>query len=97
MASIQDDDAPQVKRDVNEVVAAAITLDEIVRREHSLGFVAAVKLYPAAVAWSMFVSIGVVMLAFDPQLLGNFFAMPQFQKDFGYLYDGEVSYPFCSV
>jgi len=65
-------------------------LAEAIRYEHSLSFREAVKLYPAAIAWSAFVSIGVIMLAFDPQLLGNFFAMPQFTKDFGYLHDGEV-------
>lgn len=27
--------------------------------------------------------------AFDPQLLGNLYATPAFQKDFGYLYEGE--------
>ena len=66
-------------------------LAEAIRYEHSLTFREAVKLYPAAIAWSAFVSIGVIMLAFDPQLLGNFFAMPQFTKDFGYLHDEDVS------
>lgn len=28
------------------------------------------------------------MTAFDPQLLGNLYATPAFQKDFGYLYNG---------
>ena len=68
----------------------AAVLAEAIRYEHSLTFREAVKLYPAAIAWSAFVSIGVIMLAFDPQLLGNFFAMPQFTKDFGYMHEGEV-------
>ncbi|KAK1758152.1 maltose permease MAL31-like protein 8 [Echria macrotheca] len=63
-------------------------LDEAIEFEHSLGFIEACKLYPAAIGWSVFVSLGVIMLAFDPQLLGNLYAMPQFTEDFGYLFDG---------
>src|SRR2546421_993988 len=38
--------------------------------EHSLDFLTAVKLYPKAIGWSVFFSLGVIMLAFDPQLVG---------------------------
>ncbi|KAI1851754.1 hypothetical protein JX266_003216 [Neoarthrinium moseri] len=69
--------------------AGDVAISEAVHQEHHLGFVEAVKLYPTAVGWSAFVSIGVVMLAFDPQLLGNLYATPQFQRDFGYEYEGE--------
>lgn len=68
------------------------TLHDALDFERNLGFMDACKLYPAAIGWSVFVSLGVIMLAFDPQLLGNLYAMPQFQKDFGYLFDGNVSY-----
>jgi hypothetical protein len=54
-------------------------LAEAIAFEHNLTFAQAVKLYPAAIGWSAFVSIGVIMLAFDPQLLGNLYATPQFQ------------------
>ena len=67
-------------------------LAEAIAFEHNLTLTEAVKLYPAAIAWSGFVSIGVIMLAFDPQLLGNLYATPQFQMDFGYMYEGEVCY-----
>jgi MFS transporter, SP family, general alpha glucoside:H+ symporter len=30
-----------------------------------------------------------MMTAYDPQVLGNLFAMPAFQREFGYLYAGE--------
>ncbi|GKT69755.1 maltose permease [Colletotrichum tofieldiae] len=63
-------------------------LAEAIRLEHNLTFSQAVKLYPAAIGWSAFVSLGVIMLAFDPQLLGNLYATPQFQRDFGYEYEG---------
>lgn len=76
------------------VLSDSTVLTEAINQEHELGFIEAVKLYPQAVGWSAFVSIGVIMLAFDPQLLGNLYATPQFQRDFGYEYNGEVS---CSL
>lgn len=70
--------------------AAAAAAAEAVYQEHTLTFWEAIKLYPTAVGWSLFVSIGVIMLAFDPQIVGSMYAMPQFQKDFGYEHNGEV-------
>jgi hypothetical protein len=66
-------------------------LIEAIRAEHQMGFLEALKLYPKAIGWSAYVSMGVIMLAFDPQLIGNLYAMPQFQKDFGNLSGDEVS------
>ncbi|XMA12852.1 hypothetical protein WAI453_005643 [Rhynchosporium graminicola] len=57
--------------------------------EHQMGFFEATKLYPGAVGWSIFFSLGIIMTAFDPQLLGGMYATPSFQKDFGYLFEGE--------
>jgi len=39
------------------------------------------------------------MTAFDPQLLGSLYATPAFQRDFGYLFEGEyiVSAPWQYV
>jgi MFS transporter, SP family, general alpha glucoside:H+ symporter len=61
--------------------------------EPDLTFSQAVRLYPAAIGWSVYVSLGVIMLAFDPQLLGNLYATPRFQFDFGYEYEGIVWHP----
>ncbi|KAF6825786.1 Maltose permease MAL31-like protein 8 [Colletotrichum plurivorum] len=77
--------APDAKP--TEAVASA----EGIRNEHELTFSRALRLYPAAIGWSAFVSLGVIMLAFDPQLLGNLYATPQFQRDFGYEYEGSIS------
>jgi sugar porter (SP) family MFS transporter len=68
-----------------------VGLAEAIAFEHNLTFADAVKLYPAAIGWSAFVSIGVIMLAFDPQLLGNLYATPQFQKDFGHEFQGSYT------
>ncbi|KAL1858065.1 hypothetical protein VTK73DRAFT_7970 [Phialemonium thermophilum] len=64
-------------------------LAEAIQLEHSLTFSDALRLYPTAIGWSAFVSLGVIMLAFDPQLLGNLYATDQFQRDFGYLFEGQ--------
>lgn len=58
--------------------------------EKDLRFADALRLYPRAVGWSVFFSIGVIMLAFDPQLLGSLYAMPAFQRDFGEAYGDAV-------
>jgi hypothetical protein len=58
-------------------------------QEHSLTFREAVRLYPKAIGWSLFFSLGIIMTAFDPQLLGQLFATPKFQRDFGYKFQGE--------
>ena len=73
--------------------SADAELVEAIRAEHELSFLAAVKLYPKAIGWSAYVSMGVIMLAFDPQLVGNLYATPQFARDFGYEYKGEVRIP----
>ncbi|KAI1630416.1 MFS sugar transporter-like protein [Exophiala viscosa] len=63
---------------------ARIAADE----EHGHSFFKALKLYPAAVGWSLFFSLGVIMCGFDPQVIGQLYAVPKFQRDFGYLYEG---------
>jgi hypothetical protein len=52
--------------------------------EHQMTFMQAIKIYPKAMAWSVFFSLGVIMTGFDPQLLGSLYAEPAFQRDFGY-------------
>lgn len=81
-----DDDA--ITKPANAIGQTTTTVLAI-EAEHNLTFTQACRLYPAAIGWSVFVSLGVIMLAFDPQLLGNLYATPQFQRDFGYLYNGE--------
>lgn len=83
---------PEVPVEVRKLSIHAEHADEIAEAiavEHTLSFWEAVKLYPKAIGWSMYFSMGVIMLSFDPQLLGNLYAMPAFQKDFGYIFEGE--------
>lgn len=55
-------------------------------QEYRLSFLESLKLYPTALGWSIFFSVGIVMTAFDQQLLGLLFATPAFQREFGYEY-----------
>ncbi|KAH7102200.1 general substrate transporter [Auriculariales sp. MPI-PUGE-AT-0066] len=81
------------KGDVTSDAVRDGQLADAIRSEHEMTFREALRLYPKAIFWSAYVSIGVIMLAFDPQLIGNLYATPQFQKDFGHLYQGEYNIP----
>ncbi|PHH68273.1 hypothetical protein CDD82_683 [Ophiocordyceps australis] len=70
-------------------VRGGTEFEQAIENEHQLGFAQAVRLYPKAIGWCLFVSIGIIMIAFDQQLLGNLYSTPQFQRDFGRPYGDE--------
>lgn len=89
---MSDDQANIFTGDVlkGDVIVGAIGGEEAreaTAREHQLKFVEALKLYPTAVGWSVFFSMGIIMTAFDPQLIGQLYAVPKFKRDFGYEYE----------
>lgn len=103
-ADIKDKEAPVEVRKVSTQQENAEVLKEAIEHEHALTFLEALKCYPKAIGWSMYFSLGVIMLcecmcpckrhdtanaveAFDPQLIGNLYAMPAFQRDFGYPFE----------
>ncbi|KFY68782.1 hypothetical protein V498_10571 [Pseudogymnoascus sp. VKM F-4517 (FW-2822)] len=47
----------------------------------------AVRKYPKAIAYSMVLSLCIIMEGYDTSLIGSFFALPQFRKKFGVLLD----------
>ena len=59
----------------------------------ALSFFETLKLYPAAVGWCLFFSLGIIMCAFDAQLMGNLYATPAFQRDFGRKYHDQYIIP----
>lgn len=78
----------------SSVVIGAIAGEDVrtaTDNEHKMSLLESFRLYPAAAGWSLFFSMGVIMTAFDPQLLTSLYAVPAFQKDFGYLYEGSNS------
>jgi SP family general alpha glucoside:H+ symporter-like MFS transporter len=51
--------------------------------EHAMSVRDALRLYPKAVAFSMILSLALVMEGYDTALLGAFYALPQFQEKYG--------------
>lgn len=91
---IQSSDADPLKDNAAVIAEAPVEeLDEnaqlAAKTEHSLTFLQAISLYRGAAFWSVFFCIGQLMTAFDPQVMGNLFAMPAFQREFGYSYQGQ--------
>lgn len=54
-------------------------------QEHKMSIFKAIRLYPKAVGWSVLLSTALIMEGYDTLLIGNFFALPQFQRRFGAL------------
>ncbi|KAJ4291286.1 hypothetical protein N0V88_006289 [Collariella sp. IMI 366227] len=51
--------------------------------EHSLTVRSALKAYPFAVAWSLIVSMSIIMEGYDTILIGSLYAYPSYAKRFG--------------
>ena len=75
-------DVPQNR---HHVIGDNVTMNTTAQ-EPQLSFFETLKLYPTALGYSVFFSLGIVMTAFDQQLLGSLFAVPAFQQKFGYEY-----------
>ncbi|KAF2101753.1 general substrate transporter [Rhizodiscina lignyota] len=93
------DEDPEHNSGKGNVVIGAIAGAEVrdaTEKEHKMSLLEALRIYPAAAGWSLFFSMGVIMTAFDPQLLTSLYAVPAFQRDFGYLFKGQyiVSAPW---
>lgn len=57
--------------------------DRATNIEHELGYWEAFKIYRKGAFWSMFISLSIIMRAYDIEISGNFFALPAFQQHFG--------------
>ena len=51
--------------------------------EKNMGVIEAIRKYPKAVAFSMTLSLCVIMEGYDTALLGSFYGLPQFRERFG--------------
>lgn len=63
---------------IDEQMAIEATLSE-----HNLTTWQALVKYRKAAAWSMLVSLSIIMRAYDIEITGNFFALPAFKRHFG--------------
>lgn len=64
---------------------ATLSLDakDATDKEHRMTLRQALKLYPKAIGWSIFLSSAVAMEGYDIVLIASFFAFPPFTKQFG--------------
>ncbi|OBT53197.1 hypothetical protein VE04_07335 [Pseudogymnoascus sp. 24MN13] len=51
--------------------------------QKNMSIMEAVRKYPKAIAYSMILSLCIIMEGYDTSLIGSFFALPQFRKRFG--------------
>lgn len=58
--------------------------DRGTRTEHELSTWDALKIYRKGAFWSMFISLSIIMRAYDIEISGNFYALPAFQQHFGF-------------
>jgi hypothetical protein len=61
--------------------------------EHEVGKLASLRQYPIACLWCIYTVWCVLLVSFENQAAGNVISIPEFRKDFGYLYDGEWTLP----
>ncbi|CAI4056971.1 alpha-glucoside permease SKDI_04G0030 [Saccharomyces kudriavzevii IFO 1802] len=73
-------DDNKVITDILDATQDAKDADESERR---MPLVKALKTYPKAAAWSLLVSTTLIMEGYDTAILGAFYALPVFQRDFG--------------
>ncbi|RAO70385.1 uncharacterized protein BHQ10_006397 [Talaromyces amestolkiae] len=60
--------------------------------EHSQSLWQALSANRKAVAWSMLISLSIIMEGYDLVLIGNFFAYPEFTKKYGVDYGGTIGW-----
>jgi len=83
--AVQDVENPLTDSDsVQEWKRIKQDADLATKDEHSMTFATAVKRYPKAVAWSMVVSMCIIMDGYDTALMSSLFAFPAFQKKYGH-------------
>ncbi|KAK5110936.1 hypothetical protein LTR62_005474 [Meristemomyces frigidus] len=68
------------KADVADYKADAILAENA---EHNMTVLGAVKAYPMASFWAFVMSCTIIMESYDVFLIGNFVALPAFQRQFG--------------
>ncbi|KAM3075753.1 hypothetical protein ACMFMG_007879 [Clarireedia jacksonii] len=77
------------KAKVSDYKADAV---EAENAEHNMGVLEAVRAYPMASFWAFIMSFTIIMESYCVFLMGNFLALPAFQRDFGIYHASTNSY-----
>jgi len=83
---VQDDSNPETRHATSKGVADEAR--QATAAEHSMPFFQAVKTHRKAMAWAFIVSWGIMMGAYDSNVMGGFLAQKAFRKHFGQYYQG---------
>ncbi|SCU87747.1 LAME_0D11320g1_1 [Lachancea meyersii CBS 8951] len=75
-----DDESHHVATQLIDATEEAREADE---SERNMPLMQALKTYPKAAAWSLLVSTTLIMEGYDTAIIGAFFALPIFQRNFG--------------
>jgi MFS transporter, SP family, general alpha glucoside:H+ symporter len=68
---------------VENFAGLSIEAKDATTKEHQMGFLQAIKLYPKAVGWSILLSTAIVMEGYDIVLLNTFYGLPRFNQKYG--------------
>ena len=60
------------------------------KAEHDMTFIRGCRLYPKAIAWSLLLSMTIVMEGYDLTLINSFFAFPVFRHNYGAPVNGDA-------
>jgi len=77
-------DYEKMDKDIAKFKADAIEAENV---EHGMTVLEAVKAYPMASFWAFVMSCTIIMESYDVFLIGNFVALPAFQRKYGVLLD----------
>lgn len=80
MTTAHVEDATKIPKQQETILDEA---GQATRREHELTLLPSLRLYPKAIAWSMFLSLAIIMEGYDMKLIGSLFAQPAFQEKYG--------------
>ncbi|KAG0649561.1 Maltose transport MAL31 [Hyphodiscus hymeniophilus] len=61
-------------------------------REHEMGVLESIKLYPYAIGWSVFFGWALVMTGYDSGIIFSLFAQPSFEKKYGKYFGEDLGY-----
>lgn len=73
-------------------VGAVIEAKQATDEEHAQTLWQALRDNRKAVAWSVLISMSIIMEGYDTILMGNFFAYPTFNEKYGQDYGGKIGW-----
>ena len=83
VVGIDDDVLLKMSRSMDNLGEITQNAHQATMFEHRMTLTEALRLYPKAIAFSVTLSLAIIMEGYDTSLLGSFYGYPVFQKKFG--------------